>query len=97
MILIALQHCFGLPCWHYQPLLDVKIAAPPTPPPYLFLKILKIEKRKRIVIKNLINREEKEIFSQNLENREEKEIFVSESHQSGRERKCFLKNLENQE
>ena len=34
-------------------------------------------------------------FSQNLENREENEICVSESHQSRRERKKILKNLEN--
>ena len=57
-------HCFGLP-YSIQfgiisPFLDVLIAPPLSL--YLFLKILKIEKRKRIVFKNLINREEKENF-----------------------------------
>ena len=43
---IASQHCFGLPCCHYQPLLGVFIS-----------KIVKIEKRKGIVFKNVINRD----------------------------------------
>ena len=84
---LALQHCFGLPYWHYEPLLDVLIALPLSL--YLFIKILKIEKRKNFFLqKSHKSRREREFFLnilkiekrkrfvfQNLINREEKEKF----------------------
>ena len=49
----ALQHCFGFPYWHFKWERD------------FFLKILKIQKRKRFVFQDLINRE-REFFSKML-------------------------------
>ena len=116
---LALQHCFGLPYWHYQPLFRC-FDSPPSLSLFVsknlenweekencfqkshksrrerdfFLKFLKIEKRKRFVFQNLINREEKEkFFLKILKIKKRKRMDLKISQIKKRNRIFFLKIL----